>query len=244
MSNSTPERIVERLKKLLRLSKDGAAKEGEIENALKCARTLMDEYGLSEQSVLLDETVEETSRRIVEQDIYTLRIFKPYYMTLATVVCVVCSCSHYYGHEYDKKTFKEKKKLIFFGQEGDVHIAKALYKELCVTLRTMAYFHYGKQWSSQHNAYANGFSDSLFGKAYEIKDTSTNDPSTTALVVQKDAAIEKYKEGLGLVPMKSRVSQINDDGAYHNGNEDGKNVSLDTSGIGQGTKRKKKLLLT
>lgn len=242
------DRIIDRITKMLRLSKDEAASEGEVENALRFARQLMDKYNIEEQSIILEETIAETAKRIVDELVHTRRHFRPYYASLIQTVCAICDVRYYFDRNVyakDKKTgepdyLKQLTACHLYGQKHDVAVATALFKELCVTMRTMAYHHYGHTWMKEHANYCKGFSRRLYSRSLEFKRESQNDPNCTALVIRKDEALEEFAKGLGLVPSRRRSTSISDWGAYTQGDSDGKHVSLSTNGIG-GTASHKKL---
>jgi hypothetical protein len=228
---SAPEKVVEKLRKLMALAKGAGASEGEVDNALRFARKLMDDYGIAEDSILLTEDVNTASRRIIEDTALKLGHIHHHDINLAMATKYICDVDLY---------LKGKREIVFFGMERDVAVAKALFSELRVIMRTMARFTVGESDGPSHKSFLIGFSSRIHVRAKELKKKAAAPESTgTAIILAKDAARERYKEGLGLVKSRKSNQSIRDWKAYTDGNAAAENVSLGTNGIGEGRARKR-----
>lgn len=59
-------KILDKIRKLMTLAKDDAASEGEIENAMKMAKTLMMKHNISEKSIDIDIDISDINEHIIE----------------------------------------------------------------------------------------------------------------------------------------------------------------------------------
>jgi len=238
--------VLVKIRKLLRLAHDKGAAVGEVENAMRFARRMMDQCGITEDVVLLEESVEQTAGRIVEEVAARRKAgIETFDSVLANVPKYICDVGVYLDWGRDAKTGKYGQAVIFYGQPRDVAVAKAMYSELRLTMRTMARFVFGPQWSRQHSDYTKGFVSRLCARAQELKRAAQSgqglagaDGATcTAIVLRKDVALSTYEAGLGLRYGQSRGWRVGGAGAFNRGREDAENVDLNTNGIGAGESR-------
>lgn len=223
------ERILDKIRKLMSLAK-GSNFEEEVDSALKFARAMMEKHGIEEESVILDETADAASHRVVEEAAFTASTIPLYDVYLAWAVTKIAGCRWFYRNGYKKKTIQ------FYGFPADVGIARDLWRELRVISRTMMHVYCGKGAShSIEKDYLVGFCGRLKERADFIASRpATSDPTGMAIIVRKDGAIEKYKEGLGLKNARGGNTRIKNGAAYNAGMRDGSNVNLGTNGLASG----------
>lgn len=244
------ERMVERIRKLM-LHKDGAT-EAEINNYLRHARKLMDQFDITEHEVLVSEKPEAARNAayesILEEEVYSRAGSIDHYdRDLARAVTRLCDCSYYttsrlakdeHGNFKRGRTgnLQERDVLIFFGLPRDVEVAKHMYKELLVTMRAMGRFRLGG-YTKEFPSYCMGFASMVAIRVGDLKhekakETSKASNTSTAIVLVKTDLVKRYKtEKLQLVPRRSR--NVNVDGAiFATGQSDGAKVSLGTNGLG------------
>jgi len=231
MSTAAQDKILERIRKLMRLAQDDGASEGEVENALRMARDLMDKAGIAEDQVVLEDDAAETVE-VIQQDARSAGVITPWQQNLAWVSCYICDVRFVIRTvpEWRDGRRKTRKSIVFIGLPRDVAIACELYEELLVTIRTMARWRYGNGFGTMHRSYAEGFVSALIDKARRMQDASKQQASQAgAIILAKDAIIERYmSENMHVRSTKSRRSTV-DSRAYLRGSTDGQNVDIGTS---------------
>jgi len=226
---------MEKVKKLLRLARDEAAAEGEVANALKAARALMDRYGIEESSIILDHTAEQLQQTMTKDGVVQRgKVYKDE-LFMAHVVDAVCDTRHYQFRTMRGET------LFFYGFQRNVAIAGALFKELMSTMRKMARNRFGQNWGTEHHDYGLGMIHCLWNRASAMKQARVNgsgvvSQTCTAVILKTDAALEKMTEALGIVEKKARPTKVRSFTSYSEGNADGRNISLNTNQMGGSTK--------
>lgn len=236
------DQAVDKIRKLLRLAKDQAASEGEVNNALKAARLLMDRYGVEEAEVNLGRSVDQLKDTMVQEtSVQRGKVYKDETF-MAHVVCAVCDVRHYVirGRDGDQ--------LRFYGYQRNVAIACALFTELMATMRGMARRHYGSTWGPQHKDYGLGMIHNLYQRAIIMRNARIAQPSSagtssgtetvsaacTAMVLKTDTVLDRMQEQLGIKMKTSRKSTIRNMDSYGQGHADGQHVSLGVNQMKKG----------
>lgn len=203
------QKIRERIVKMLNLAKDGGASEGEVENATRMARQLMNEYNIDESELI----AAETGTVQVGDHLGMKKVtFEGWESSLSVVCKFVCDVTPY------KQTVKAGQEIRFIGLPTDVAIARDLFSSLLITVKTMAKQRNGAGWTRAHQSYALGFVDSLVRKAKAEKQASTM--QANAIILRKDVLIDKYiAENLKLG--YDSGPDVHDAAAYHAGQRDG-----------------------
>ena len=183
MKNNSNEKIIEKIKKVLELSKNNPSVEEAKGAALKAQR-LMAEYHISMTEI---ETIEDIENIVEEKiDVGTGNKWK---YTLSSIVAknFRCKC-FYYG----------KSSVVFYGYEKDAEIAAMTFKMLFDTgnkessryyqKQRQEYLNCGKQFDGRgiKNAFLNGY---LFGIREELESQCT----ALMIVIPKEIE-EKYKD--------------------------------------------------
>lgn len=154
MSDPT-DRIKSRVRKLLNLANDQSAAEGEIENALRYARALMDQHHLDEAD--LDEEVRE--ERMAQ---------------------MIATCGGSKMSAWESALAHAIVKVIGFGW----YVGKEMFEEVGKTIATMARLKWGGVYRGPGRSYCEGFAYELLNRvSREIREQRTSE--CKALVHQK-----------------------------------------------------------
>lgn len=228
------QKIIDKIEKLMRKTREAGASEAESETAIRAARKLMDEYNveLAEVMAAADSAAKDplSVDNVVEQVCRENNTAVTFERLLMWVVCFVCDCKWYKQKEIKSGPFKRKRQLVLYGFERDVVAARALWIELSITVKAMARAHLGKGWSSKHLQYANGFAYGLYDKAKAMKDERERKPvetsDCTALIVRKkeDALTTYGEEKLQLAKGRSHMRPV--DSNFALGNSHGRQHDL------------------
>jgi len=240
----TTDDVVSKIRKMLNLAACTSASEGEIENALRFARNLMDEYNLAEADLYLDQSkAGQTYDSIVEAEACVRngtvdRLDKH----MLHVVCYICGVRHFSRKRV--VSGKQQEHLVLFGLPRDVAVAKAMHGQLMVSMRAMSRFACGPGWKKPHWDYCRGFVLRLIERAKEISKPASSSQQSCAIVLAKDSMVHRYStEKLRLKLGKTRALRINDASMFNRGRADADNVSLSTNGIGRSDRPAAKGLL-
>ena len=174
--------IKDRIRKLLAVTKDNAATEGEIDNALRFAKAMMDRHHLDESDLI--EEPEDQWRAIEAADrdrVFTsiggcVHVWESHLATF---------CAEFVGgvgvyRDPDKSRIarsprgtvilndqEEPYKAVrfcFYGIAEDALMAAELFHELWLTIRSMARLRWGTCYTKDGGYYAQGFVTGLHGK--------------------------------------------------------------------------------
>ena len=200
--------VINRIRKLLNLANDNGASEGEIENALKFAKDLMEKHDLAEAEDLSNPdtapVVGETRTSIKRNEVSS---------TVMHIVCMICHCKFYISGKDET--------LVIYGYPRDVAIAKEMYNELFASVRAMVRSRYGLGWGPRHRDYCRGWAQGAIEKAQAPAAAGMG-----AIVLVRDAALDAFSRSKRLVQGRSKQITINDTSAYNTGRRDGSNVDL------------------
>lgn len=200
------QKVLDRIAKLLKLSQDGGATDGEIAAALKQAKAMMAKYDVAERDVLLDDS--EAGMKNLWDQMQDVEIdrratkLRPYDAQLAAFAAWFCDCGCYVSRGYREVKggkFKGRATLhecvSFYGLPRDVAVATALYREFFFTMRAMSRRYYGPKYATRHHIYMDGFVDGLWSKGHEAKDAQKEEQAVcTAIVVRKSDLCKRYGE--------------------------------------------------
>lgn len=233
-----------KVRKLLKLARDEGAMEGEVENAMRFARQLMDKYNLTEACVAIDEDPEgeKTMENMTVGDAYPTH---SYMFGFAWAVCTVTDTAWYIMTSYSGK-----KSVRFYGLPHDVQVACELFDAVHTTAWAMSRAHgrevkreglavLPKEIERCRRSYLRGMSQRLQERAREMTQESKDDKDTgtqtTAIIVVKDAALSLYAEKkLNLRKGRSSSPKYFEGSSYVAGVTDGDKVSLSVNNkVGQ-----------
>lgn len=184
MANQDREAIIRRIKKMMNLSEDSAAAEGEIENALRFASKLMATHRISRDEIeqATEGGPEKAAKREMDQVFAGANGFRTYLWeaTLASYVCdLVGSVKCYMSREKrvirdqhgiamtHPSTGKTKHQggVVFYGVAEDCLIARDLFEQLCVTIAAMGRLKHGGAFKGDGGKYCEGF---VMGLSYQL----------------------------------------------------------------------------
>lgn len=218
MENKSVEKIIEKVKKILELSKNNPSAEEAKSAALK-AQKLMVEYHISLSEIEAVEDVKNISEKQV--DVGNGNKWKYF---LAGIVAKNFRCKHFY---YGKST------VVFYGYEEDATIAamtfEFLFKNGCRAANN--YYQNKRNEALRNNCYFNGNGIKnafLVGYLQGIKESLENQCTALMLVVPQQVE-EKYKDmsnGFKKMQNSGLTVRGNDEGlkARENGIRTGKNT--------------------
>lgn len=225
MTSSSRDSIIERVRKLMALAGDNN-NEHEVESALRFARKLMSEHGISEHEAAPDEAARQATVTVNEDEACWRAGYARWEQYLCSVADKVCDTSHYWR----SSPVLKKMTPVFIGCGRDCAVASALWLQLIVTIRTMARVRFGNGWGVSHRCYADGFVSGLYHKSCDMYHKEQTSAAAGAIVLRKADAIKKYiADELDLKKRRSNnCKQAFDRDAYNRGVIDGKNTSLNT----------------
>jgi hypothetical protein len=216
------EEIKIRIRKMLNLAGDAGAAQGEIDNALRFARKLMETHNLSEEDCKAGRA-EERLLDLERAEMGKAEVFMGGYKTsdwelrAASFACAFVGGVKYYYTEgiiYRKNGVVEvstrgnrmgqpmkKTRVTFYGIAEDVAIATEIYNELIVTIAAMAKLKWGGVFRGPGVNYCNGFMGGLWEKFYADRDSqakiAAKAPASTGLIVleqNREALIKRKTE--------------------------------------------------
>lgn len=245
--SDTKDRIIGRIKKLMSQA-EGTNFEAEMDTALKMARDLMLQHGISEQSIIVEEEDTAVSAKMSEHEVWgQSQGIANYHRWLMGGVCDLTDTRFFWRSSYRGKNgqplHNPRSVIHVYGLEHDCSVAISLFNELKITMLTVARMTYGTKWTGSHNDYCKGFASRISERASELVKEPIEDPNCTAIVLKKDVALDLFAEKHypNMRTAKSRQAGVGDWGAYTKGSEDGQNVSLGTNGLGSSDKKTKQL---
>lgn len=189
------ESIKRRIRKLLDLSKDDAAADGEVANAMAMAARLMDEHFLTQADVEAAREADENAAQVkVEMGTGDAPMrgknFTTWEFSLSSAIQeLVGSVKAYRTTDFVEngpfKVRSEVKLIRFYGSAEDAAMAAELFVEWATVISTMAYGKFGGCFRGDGAQYAHGFARKLNERAREAaatRETMTS-PACKALVL-------------------------------------------------------------
>lgn len=193
MSHSI-DRIKEKLAKLIRLSEDNTASDGEIENALNMAAQIMARHQLTRDDI--DTNAEDPLARVRMGRFLTMAKgakATQWEKWLARFVGnFIGSVDYYFDPRVRVLAAANNGRpfgtgFYFYGPEDDVEAAVALFQELQDAVAMLAIAKWGGYARGDGAAYAEGFILALRSKhSAEVGRLKDSDPATAALIVRSE----------------------------------------------------------
>lgn len=222
------DQIKARIRKLLNLARDGGASEGEVENAMKFAQQLMDEYHLSEA----DCAPEDLSYG--QHGVYCQSNLTPWEQALAWAIVKTVGSVGWLTEgrkrvfDDERNAYATKTKITFYGPSQDLSLVIEMWNTMRFTIMTMAYAKHGAVYRGAGRSYCMGFANALYdmAKAHEQKDRSNE---CTAIVLKKSELAKQWFEkerGTKLRNYKTATYGARHDDAYVDGYADGEQNPL------------------
>lgn len=240
------EKALDRVRKLLNHAKSDGERysEAEVENYLRHARKLMDEFNIKEDEALGKgdaDKLKAAYESIVEVHCYSRApILDAWMISLAHAPASICDVKVYLKKTRDttKARGQWRQYIVYYGLPRDVDAACELYKQLLVAARTMCKVRYGEARPTEYRSYCQGFADRVSARASELKTQSTEQSFTTAIILAKDAILDRYtREKLNLKNRRSAKVSCRRQRGYVDGLKDGANVDLSSDADAEKTTR-------
>lgn len=216
-------KVLERVKKMIALGNDAAATEAERETALRMAYNLLAKYNLSLSDLPEDGSNEARERQdvVISADRWA--------RSLAQAVAKLFFCKYFYS----QTGTSGKDKHCFVGRQSNVITARYMSEFLIKSVKRESTSRYKSPTSPQGRSFCVGTVDSIRKRVEEMLKQDTESTPGTALVLvtlhQREAdANSKWLEqkGLSLTTSKARADNSLRVGAFYDGREYGKTVSL------------------
>ena len=229
--NDIPDKILERIRKLIRL-KESTTSEGEAKAAATHVNRLLKEYNLS----LLDvnEKRPETVFEIRESGAISYKdAFGNYWKR--DLLRVLCEYNYCRMLRYQGTT-----DMLIVGTQENIAAVTVLYEYLRTAFRRLAdkrhmeyvstkrgYYRTEKYRKKYIRSYLEGVTPGLRGQFEAMRSTPAEEVRETTLVHCHNALIERYLETIGTSPSKVQPRKSKTDySAYSSGMGDGRNISL------------------
>jgi hypothetical protein len=177
----TDTEIKDRIRKLLNVAQNDAATEGEIDNALRFAKQLMDKHHLDEADLVEEPADQWQQIAAARRDRVWASVGKKFYAWENHLACFAADFVGGVGvyRDAEKKIARTPRGVVilndeeepyksvrfcFYGIAEDAVTAAELFHELRLTIRAMARLRWGTCYTKDGGAYAQGFVHGLFSK--------------------------------------------------------------------------------
>lgn len=181
----TRDQILDRIKKLMAMARDGSASEAEVFTSLKIARSLMTKHGIEEHEVWFDRP--DAASHVKERAAQVKSRFAFWERLIARSVAKITDT------EFVLDERGPKKKVLFCGLGSDPEIAAELFRALLPAVRSSArnrgFNDRLKTKRKAYRSYCLGFSVGLFELSEQLQE---REAQTSALVVAKAEVIEQH----------------------------------------------------
>ena len=223
--------MINKIQKLLALS-EGTHSQNEAHSAMMKVQELLLSNNLTMFDVQSYTETEEKNVAHIHTDITRARM-PWWWKTIANVVAKNMKCFVYTSNNYDYDVHENVKTITLIGLDSDVEAATLTIK-FAIRSADSCYNAFKKNSGPAYNRFrgkniGSGMkNDYLRGFIAGLKQNFTNQVSTKALVLVKDALV--IQEFAKLKPRKSITSKINRNGnnaAYGQGFSDGKGSKRD-----------------
>jgi len=181
--------VKDKLVKLINLSENNAASQGEIDNALNMAAQIMARHNLTREDIDLNSSQPTKNIRMSRGYVSCLNANSSTWEAMLARFCVefVGNINYYktngsYGLNKDKKITV----YFFYGSEDEVELACELFKELQEAISYMAIVRFSNFYSKKGGAYSEGFVSGLESSYHNEKLKLRGDSMTNSLIVKSD----------------------------------------------------------
>ena len=230
-NNDIPDKIMERIRKLMRL-KESTTSEGEARAAAAAASRLLKEYNLSLFDI--SERAQETVFAIGRSGAFSYKdAFGSYWKRdLLNVLCRYNYCRIL--------LCRGTTDMFIVGTDENITAVTVLYDYLRTAFRRLAeerhkeyvsvrrgYYRTGKYRKKYIRSYLEGVTPGLREQFEAGRSRPAEESRETALTCCHDALIDKYLEKIGAGTSKAHPRKTGTDrSAYYSGMGDGRNISL------------------
>ncbi len=216
-------KVLERIKKMIALGNDEGATEAERETALRMAYNTLAKYNLSLNDLPEDESNEARERQdvVISADKWA--------RSLAHATARLFFCSYF----YIRTGTAGKDKHCFVGRQSNVETARYMSEYLIKSVKREATTRYKSPTSPEGRSFCVGTISSIRRRVDQMLKSDTESSPGTALVLvslheQEQAENDKWLKdtGVSLATPKARTHNSLRSGAFYDGREYGKTVSL------------------
>lgn len=235
--STTSDKIIEKIRNLIKLAEDGKDDE-ESQTALLMAQRLMLRYKVSQHDL------EESSDQ--EITLRSLSVYKRLYWwerALAQVIADNFSVMLYVQSNQFPHQRSIQRKIVFMGLEEDTEFAFNMYHLVADSMRYYASLHVQQDDTNQSDAevrkaYYQGFIDGLEEKFKQQQEQmrQENDRYSLALQTPKKVKEAYDKQVKGMISFKTPNLDIESQ-AYNDGFQKGQNVTLGAERLSNGSER-------
>lgn len=213
---AAPNRIAEKIRKLLAIAGDQAASDAEIQNAMTHAQRLMAEHHLTEEDLShepQDDYAKVDGATFADHRGWIGRKCFQWESNLASFVASFVGCKQYHDPDVltarrfgraildDQGRPQSGKSFVFYGVEEDAVIAAELFTELRTLIASMAAMRWGSVYKGDGGIYSEGFVSGLFQHLNESQRSERQqagrhiDQSSTALtLIERRSDLVRYKQ--------------------------------------------------
>ena len=200
--------IIEKIKKILNLSKNNPSMEEGVAAALK-AQELMAQYNIHEDEVLLEEIKDEIGSVVSEQK-HNSHLLKWRFALAQTI-----------AKNFRVKTYiNEKKDVVFRGYKQDATIASDVYLALYTLGNQLASRAYAKQMDESGSG-KGAYNSFVLGFVQGVED-ALNEQCTALMLVTPKEVEEEYAQFSVGFKMKHTVHKYSKNKLFEEGLEEGK----------------------
>lgn len=253
------DKVKDRVRKLLNLAHDDAAAEGEIDNALRFAKQLMDEHHLSEDD--LSQEPEDQYKQI-ENSPKCSQFVSVSGRIYAWESGLSMFCARFVGgvgtyidsrktpardhrgmailHPRTNEPYAARR-ICFYGIAEDVALAAELFHELRLSIIASAILKFGGYCKGDGGYYCEGFVAGLREKTRKAEEQSkplASDSKALVLVDRRKDLIERKKDagnewlksqGIKLCSGSHRSGASGSSDSFHEGRSDGRSTDVSVS---------------
>lgn len=229
-------KILDRIEKLLRRTKERGASEAEVEAAMDMAQRLMEKHNIEMAELHAENKRTFTDKDVVDEAVRRHSALEKWEEQLLVFVGKLCNVEVYVTrHAYTGKHGELKWGWTqrMYGIGADIEIARCLYTELLFVLPSMARANgITKQFARKKYCY--GYVTGMRAKAEaREREMAAARPSTcTALITTKQLAVRDYaKKNLKLEERKTQSHTQHEGLEFYQGYRDGQehDVIIDRS---------------
>ena len=191
------EKVKDRVAKLLATAGNISATDGEVENALRAARSLMQAYHLEEADCAAKDGQPEDDRFDRQKTSFLSSRRICWECNLAWFICEFLGSVQYYtqrgsSHLIDGQ-IKATGQFCYYGPADEIPLAIQLHEELATVIVAMAKARYGSWARGDGATYAEGFVQGLRSQLSKADREARKTETGTALAVRCEALVTAKK---------------------------------------------------
>ena len=244
---------------MLAIASNDASSDGEIDNAIRFARNLMDQHRLSESDLAVEPADQKKSIDDAPKDRAFVTIggkICSWEAQLGHAVSAIVGCPFYTNSDKTRLARSRQgfirfdaegkplqgKSIVFYGIAEDAWLAAELYEELRATILTLARLKWGGCYKGDGGRYCEGFVDGINSKIdrqeQQERIAATNGDSSLILIERRNDLVLHAKkvshnwlstQGVRLGKDSARLGARGSSEAYGSGVADGKRSQVNVS---------------